>query len=89
MVLILYLVHYDTLLQNVTAIFLQNSTKVYYKMYQVSLLQNATVLWQYTTIVTKCIDFITKCDSFYKLRRLLQNGSVQSSISKDSQKIDS
>ena len=45
----------QTLLQNVTAILLQNSTKVYYK----------------------CNSFVTKCDSYYKIQRLLQNGLVQ------------
>ena len=42
------------------------------------LLQNATVLLQITTIIIKCINFITKCDSYHKMRRLLQNVSVQS-----------
>ena len=51
---------------------------VYYKMRQV-LLQNATAillqnatgfLLQNTTVITKCDDFITKCDSYYKIRRL-------------------
>ena len=43
------------------AILLQNATEVYYKMCQV-LLQN-------TTVITNCNDFITKCDSYYKLRQ--------------------
>ena len=44
-----YLIRYDTLLQNATAILLQKATEVYYKMRQVfyykmwQLLQNATV----------------------------------------------
>ena len=34
MVVVSYLVHYDTSLQNATAILLQNTTKAYYKMRQ-------------------------------------------------------
>ena len=52
MVALSQLVHYDTLLQNVTAF----------------LLQNATVLSQNLTIITKCDDFITKSDSYYILK---------------------
>ena len=51
------------LLQNVTAILLQNATEVYYKMRQ--LLQNATILLQNATV-------ITKCDIYYKLLRTLE-----------------
>ena len=39
-----------------------------------SLLQNATV-------TTKCDNFITKCDSYYKMRRLLQITTVQTVVS--------
>ena len=46
------------LLQNATAILLQNATEVYYKMRQRF--------------------FITKCDSSYKMPRLLQIEIVQS-----------
>ena len=59
----------QVLLQNATAILLQNATKVYYKMCQGFLLQNAIV-------ITNCDDFITKCDSYYKMRRLLQIAAV-------------
>ena len=51
------------LLQNATAILLQNASGF--------LLQNATV-------ITNCDDFITKYDSYYKMRRLLQIATVQS-----------
>ena len=57
---------WQVLLQNL----LQNAT-VYYKMLQDFLLQNATV-------ITKYDDFITKCDSYNKMRRLLQIATVQS-----------
>ena len=59
------------LLQNATAILLQNATEVYYKRRQVFLLQNATVLLQNVTVITNCDDFITKCGSYYKMQRLL------------------
>ena len=54
------------LLQNVTAILLQNSSGL--------LFQNATA-------ITKCDDFITKRDNYYKMRRLLQIATVQTSFS--------
>ena len=65
------------LLQNSRAItkcnksFLQNAVGI--------LLQNATVLLQNASVLTKCIDFVTNCDSYYEIRRLLQNGLVQTS----------
>ena len=43
------------LLQNATAILLQNATEVYYKIRQF--------------FITKCNSFITKYDSYYKMRR--------------------
>ena len=42
--------------------------QVYYKVRQV-LLQSATG-------ITKCDNFITKCDRYYKVRRLLQSATV-------------
>ena len=45
--------------------------QVYYKVRQV-LLQSATG-------ITKCDNFITKCDRYYKVRRLLQSATVQTS----------
>ena len=71
------LVHHDTLLQNATDInkkcnsyFITKCDKGLFKNASSSLLQNAAV-------ITKCLDFITKCDNHYKLRRLLQNALVQ------------
>ena len=41
---------------------------------QQTLLQIATAfLLQNSTAIKKYDDFITKCDSYYKVRRLLQN----------------
>ena len=46
-----------------------------------SLLQNASrFLLQNATVITKCDDFITKYDSYYKMRRLLQIATVHSMI---------
>ena len=53
----------------VQQILLQNATAV--------LLQNATVLLQNATVITNCDDFISKCDSYYKMRRLLQIATLQ------------
>ena len=47
-------------------------------------LQNATVLLQIESVITKCVDFITNCNSSCKLQRLLQNTSVQSRRIKNS-----
>ena len=45
-----------------------------------SFLQNATVLLQNATVITICDDFITKCNSYYKMRRLLQIVTVQRDV---------
>ena len=50
------------LLQNTTAALLQNPIEVYYKMRHV--------------IITKCDSLITKCDSYYKLRRFIAKCDV-------------
>ena len=64
-----YLVHFGSLLQN--------TTKVYYEMRQVFLLKSRTILLQNATVIRKFVDFITKYGSRYKMRRLLQNASLQ------------
>ena len=66
-VTVLYLIRYDSLLQNATISLLQNTTKIYYKMRQVfyymrHLLQIGKTLLQNATI-------ITKCNVYYKLRQ--------------------
>ena len=75
-VIVSYLIRYDSLLQNATAILLQNATEVYYKMRQV-FYYKMPVLLQNATVIIKCDDLITKCDSYYKIRRLLQIATVQ------------
>ena len=54
--------------------------QVYYKPRQ-ALLQSATAfLLQSATGITKCDNFITKCDRYYKVRRLLQSATVHMSL---------
>ena len=36
----------------------------------------AAVLLQSVTVITNCHDFIIKCDSYFKMRRLLQIATV-------------
>ena len=80
-----YLVHYDTLLQNVTDVitrydgyFITKCDKSLLQTGSAFLLQNATVLSQNATVILKRDDFFTKCGSYYKMRRLLQRyASVQ------------
>ena len=53
------LIRYDRLLQNATDVITKRDR---------SLLQNASgFLLQNATVITKCDDFITKCDSFYRM----------------------
>ena len=70
MIALSYLVHYDTLFQNATDIIKKMRQPFYYKMQQ--------------KLISKCDSFIIYCDSYhrlhlfyYKIRRLLQNVSVQ------------
>ena len=57
------------LLQSVTASFVTKCDGL--------LLQSATAfLLQSATGITKCDNFITKCDSYYKVRQLLQSATV-------------
>ena len=52
----------------------------YYKVWQ-SLLQNASAFsLQNATIIAKCEDFVTKYDSYYKMRHLLQNVSAHTNL---------
>ena len=71
MVKVSYLIHYDTLLQNVTDIitkcdsyFITKCGKSFTQNAPGFLLQNATVLLQNATVITKWFDFITKCYVF-------------------------
>ena len=58
-----YFVYYDTLFKNATEIIYKLQQLFYYKMRQ--------------KFFIKCVRFSsTKCDSYYKMPRLLQNKSV-------------
>ena len=83
-VLILHLIHSDTPWQNAADIITQCDS--YFKTkFDRSLLQNASgnllqmqhFFLQIVAVITKCVNFITKCGSFYKSRHLSQNVSVQ------------
>ena len=58
------------LLQNATAVLLENATKVYYKFRQVFYYKNVIILLQNATV-------IAKCDCYYKMERLLQIATVR------------
>ena len=67
---VLYLIHYDTLLQNATDIitkcnsyFITKCDRSLPQNAPAFLLQNVTVLLQNVTVTTNCDDFITKCNS--------------------------
>ena len=82
-VLVSCFTHYDSLLQSATDItncescFITKCDRSLFQNASGFLLQNATVLLQYATVITDCGDFITKCDSCYKMRHLLQIATVQ------------
>ena len=78
-VTVLYLIHYDSFLQNETDIitkynsyFITKSDRNLLQNWSGFLLQNATELLQILTVITNCDDSITKCYSYYKMRCSLQ-----------------
>ena len=83
-VTVLDLIYYDSILQNAIDVITKCDSYFTAKR-DTSLLQNApgfllqntTVLLQNAMVITKCDDFITKHDSYYKMRRLLQIATVQ------------
>lgn len=60
---VLFLVHCDTSLQNATGV--------------ITKCKNYFITKCVTLFITKCNDFITNCGCYYKLRRLLQNALAQ------------
>ena len=81
-----YVIHYDGLLQNATDIitkcdsyFIGKCDRSLLQKASSYLLQNTTVLLQNVTVATNCDNFITKCDSCYKMQRLLQIATVHKS----------
>ena len=53
---------------------------LYYRMRQIWSQNVTAILLQNATVITKCDDFITKCNSNYNIKRLLQIASVHPSI---------
>ena len=64
-----------TVATNGDSFFITKCDTVYYKLRQV--LQSAMNLLQIATGVTKCDEFITNCDRYYKVRWLLQIAAVR------------
>ena len=60
-IMTLYYKKRQTLLQIATAILLQNAADVNYRMHQVFLLQNVSVLVQNVIVITKCV-----CTMFHR-----------------------
>ena len=86
-VMLSYLIDYDSLFQTEADIstkcdsfFITKCNRSFLHNASGILLQNATVLLAISTGITRCDDFITKYDSFYKMRRLLQSATVQLSM---------
>ena len=52
----------------------------YYKVRQLFYYKVLQVLLESATGITKCDNFITNCDRYYKVRRLLQSATVQSFV---------
>ena len=67
-------VPYNAILQNVADI-LTKCDNYFITKNNKSLLQNVSILLQNVIGIRKCKDLITKCRSYYKMRRLLQNAS--------------
>ena len=71
MVVVSYLVHYDTLLQNATDI-ITNCDNYFFIRCGKSLLQNASAfLLQIATVLLQIVTVITKCNVYYKMRQFM------------------
>ena len=66
------MIHCDSLLQDAKDL-ITKCDSCFITKCDGSLLQNATV-------ITNCDNFITKCDSYYKIRRLLQIAAVHTTL---------
>ena len=78
-----YFIDCDSLLQNATGVFTKCDNYFITKCYRSLLhntsgflLQNVTVLLQNSTGITNFDNFITKCNSYYKMWHLLQIATV-------------
>ena len=78
----------SSLLQSATSVItkcdsfflLQSAMVCYYKVRQLFYYKVRQVLLQSATGITKCDNFITKCDRYYKVRLLLQSATVHGLI---------
>ena len=86
MVMVLYLVHYETALHNTTDIITkcdsyfirkcERTLSIFFLIIEfrrIFLYMSKCVRF----FITKCSSFVIKWDSYYKMRRLLQNALVQ------------
>ena len=73
-----YLIIYDGLLQNATDIITKCDSYFITKCDRSLLPHVSILLLQNATAITECDDFVTRCDSCYKMRRLLQIATVHS-----------
>ena len=74
--------HYDSLLQNATDIITKCNSYFITKCDR-SLLQNASgFLLKMRQLLQNAMFFVIKCDSYYKMRRLLQIATVHISLTK-------
>ena len=77
------LIRYHSLLQNATDV-ITKCDSYFITKHDRSLLQKFVRFFitrcdsfiKNSTVITKCDDFITNCDSYYKMRRLLQIATV-------------
>ena len=61
-----YLIHCDTLLQNVTNIITKCDSHSFTKCDKIFIQNASGFLLQNATVITNCFDFITKFDVYYK-----------------------
>ena len=62
---------------------LQSAMVCYYKVRQLFYYKVRQVLLQSATGITKCDNFIPKCDRYYKVRLLLQSATVHGLIANE------
>ena len=72
-----HMIHFDTLLQNVTDIITKCDSYFITKCDRNFLQNVSSFLLQNTTILLQNAIFIIKCDVYYKMRRLLQIATIQ------------
>ena len=74
-----YLIRYDKLLRNATAILLQNETEVYYKMRQ---------FYYKMQVITNCDNFITKCEYFFFFKKVFNQSIINGERHEEAKKFE-